>query len=327
MDSSEIEKRRRAYEREDRVYDLQPSEAEKRELLYETEEKLWKLIKNKLWWSTVIVGVFGVLGVLGGVLGVPLLIHTLVERAVERVAATPLNETKKEYAQAHLMAELAKKGASDAMDAAGQAKTQVQDLTSRAAGVEERYGLLTERINAEWKNATLRSTDQFKAAQERISRLEALVKKIGAENEDSRKAYADYKKQIDEITAETAKSQQRFAENSQYTVLISYSSEQRPLAQKVQSALANKGFKAQLLPLGAPGPIDPATGELSTGNSLTYSPESEMKAQEILTLIKSFIKDVRLRLREPPKIPSVPGRPTPPPAEIFKNQFFITLGS
>jgi hypothetical protein len=47
MDSSEIEKNRQAYEREDRVPDLQPSEAEKRELLYKLENELVERFKKR----------------------------------------------------------------------------------------------------------------------------------------------------------------------------------------------------------------------------------------------------------------------------------------
>jgi hypothetical protein len=317
MDSSEIEKRRQAYEREDRVYDLQPSEVEKRKLLYELEDELRKLIRRHAWW----IFILGSTVVLGA-------IYTSVKIVVDQVAATPLKEIQKNYAQAELMAERAKKGASDAMDAAGQANAQVEDLKGKATGVEKRFGLVTEQINAEAKNAAARSNLDFKATQERISRLEALVKKIGDENEATRKAYADYKKQIDEITAETARNQKRFAENSQYTVAIFFFPDQRPLAQKVQNVLANVGFKATLAagpPPGVLGSTDPATGEQSKGNTLRYSPDNEMKAQEISALIKPIIKDVRL-LAEPPKIPTPPGQtpPTPPP-EFFRNTFFINL--
>jgi hypothetical protein len=323
MDSSESEKRRQTYEREDRVPDLQPSEVEKRTLLYELEDELRKLIRRRFW-----IFLF-----FGAVVG-----YGAIKLVVEQVAATPLKEIQKEYAQAQLMAELAKKGASDAMDAAGQVNAQlslrqkdVDDLQQKAKVVEKQFGLVTEQINAAAKNAEVRSGQDFQANQERISRLEALVKKIGQENEASRKAYADYKEQIDKITAETARQQKRFAENSRYTVVISSSPEQRPLAEKVQNELAIVGFKASLIPVpppGVPASTDPATGEPWKGNHLTYSPESEMKAQEILALIKPIVKDVRLRLWEPPKIPRVPGGPPIPlPPEMFRNQFSINLGS
>jgi hypothetical protein len=324
MDSPEIEKHTPAYEREDRV-DLPPSEVEKRKLLYELDDELRKLFKRRFWIITIIVAI-------AGVVGVPWAISTFVQRTVEQVAGVPLKAIEKNMMQAELLTDRAKKDASDAMGAAAEAKSQVEALKGKAAGVEKEFGLVTERINAEAKNAALRSTQDFKANQDRIARLETLVKQIGDENEATRKAYADYKKEIDRITAETDRNQKRFAENSQYSVLINYySSEQRPLAQQVQNVLANVGFKAALLPLfssAVPGATDPATGEPWKGNSLTYSPESEMKAQEILPLIKPIIKDVRLRLREPPKMPSIPGRPPlPPPPEIYRNQFSIILGS
>ena len=73
---------------------------------------------------------------------------------------------------------------------------QVEDLKGKATGVEKQFGLVKEQISAEGKNAALRSGQDFKAIQERISGLEALVKKIGDENDATRKATADYAKQV-----------------------------------------------------------------------------------------------------------------------------------
>jgi predicted phage tail protein len=278
-----------------------------------------------------------------GVLGA---IYPIVQAVVERVAATPLKEIEKKYAQAELLADRAKKAASDAAGAADQATTQaaqattqvssltkgVQDLRDRATGVEKQFGLVGDQI-AEANNTAARRQTDFKATQDRLAKLEALVKNIGAENEASRNAYAEYKKEIDKVTAETARQQKRFAENSQYAVIIASSPEQRPLAEKVQNELAVMGFKASLMglpttapPAGLPGPSwGPST---DPGNTLTYPPDSEMKAQEILAVIKHIIKDVRLRSAEPPKIPPPPGQTataSPPPA--YRFPFFLTLRS
>jgi hypothetical protein len=279
MDSSEIEKRRRAYEHEDRVYDLQPSEAEKRELLHELQDGVWKFVKERAWWISVLVAI-----------GVPVLIYTVVERIVDQRAATPLKAVEKNLTQAELLAERAKKAASDATGAADQATSQVssltkglEDLQQKAAGVEKQFGLVTERINAEGKNAALRSSQDFKAVQERIASLEALVKKIGDENDATRKATAEYAKKVSVLESQIERNQKRFAENSQYTVLISFVPEQKAIAQEVQNVLANIGFKA-------------STTESSTerkSNYLLYLARDETKAQEILELIKPILKDVR----------------------------------
>jgi hypothetical protein len=95
----------------------------------------------------------------------------------------------------------------------------------------------------------------------------------------------------------------------------------------VQNELAVVGFKASLLSLPPPAALalapPPGVYVPSTdpGNTLTYPPDGEMKAQEILAVIKHIIKDVRLHPGESPKPP--PGRTSPP----IKFPFFLTLRS
>jgi hypothetical protein len=337
MDSSDIEMRRQIWEREDRVNHMEPSEVQKRTLLYELEDHLKKLFLRRAW----ILGIVGIFG-----------LYILARFVVEQYAATPLKEIEKKYAQAELLADQigkkyaqaelladrAKKAASDAQGAADQATTQAAQATTQMSSLTKGVQDLADQI-AEGKNAAGRSNLDSQATQQRISRLEALVKNISAENEVTRKAYAHYKKQIDKITAETASNQKRFAENSRYTVLIVSSPEQRPLAEKVQNELADVGFKASLLglppvaaPAGAPPgwvpPWPPWGPSTDPGNTLTYTPDNEMKAQEILARIKPILKDVRLESKEPPKIPPPPGQTatvSPPPS--YRLPFYITLRS
>src|SRR5215831_14199963 len=133
MDSSEIEKRTRAYELEDRVPDLQPSEAEKRELLHETEEKLLKLFKRRFWWA-FFIGVAAIWG------------------AIKVVVDVPLKDVEKKLAQAEFAADRAKTDAATAEGALAQMNAQlslrqkdVQDLQEKVKDIEKRFGLATEQ--------------------------------------------------------------------------------------------------------------------------------------------------------------------------------------
>src|SRR5262249_16257433 len=185
MDSPEIEKST-VYECEDRVYDPQPSEVEKRELLYETHAKLLKLFKQQFWWVFILAA-----SIVGG------LIYSIAYTVVDRFAAVPLKAVEKNLAQAELLAERVKAAQTAAEGALAQMNAQLslrqkdaQDLQEKFTDVDKQFAFFTERMNAEWKNAALRSTQDFKAAQDRIARLETLVKQIGDENKDTRKAYA-----------------------------------------------------------------------------------------------------------------------------------------
>lgn len=133
----------------------------------------------------------------------------------------------------------------------------------------------------------MRSPRDFDAVQIRIAALEVLVK-IGEDNAATRKATAEYAKQIATLESKVEQEQKRFSENSAYTVSISFN-QKKAIATGLQGRLTALGFRAfaQELPL------------LGRGNVLTYTEEGEAKAQEVLTLIKPIVKDVQAKKTPP----------------------------
>lgn len=303
---------------------MDPDEVDKRRLLYEIEDRLWELVKRRAW----IIGVIGV----GGIWG-------LVHFTVRQVADRPLQDLQKQLVQAEILADRAKGAAAAASGAADQVTGQlaslqasIQSLKDQAKGVEDQFRLVSERINADAKNAALRSEKDFSAAQQRISALEALVKKIGEENEATRKATADYAKKVAALESKIEKEQKRFAENSAYTVWIQFIPDKKSLAQEVQSRLASAGFKAPLSEI-LKLVIEFFPGA-SKGTSLAYLPQSESKAQEVLALIRPILKDVQTRklAERPEKLPDTPTKiPWVKEFSLFRSygeptNIFLTLG-
>jgi hypothetical protein len=259
---------------------MDADEAEKRKLLYEIEDELWKLLRRRAW-----------IGVLIGAGG----LWAAVNFAVREVADRPLQDVRNQLMKAEFLVERVGAAAAAASGVADQVKTQlasltvsIQSLKDEAKGVEERFGVVRERISAEAKNAALRSEKDFSAVQQRIVALEALVKRFGEENEATRKATADYARKIAELESKIEKEQKRFAENSTYTIWISFIPDKKALALELQSRLASVGFKALFTPsLGMAIP--------PKGSSLNFVPQSEPKVQEVLALIRPVVKDIEAR--------------------------------
>jgi hypothetical protein len=263
---------------------MDADEVEKRKLLYEMEDELWNLIKRRAWVVVVLGSVIGFAGIWG-----------MVQFVVSHVAEQPLRALEKNLAQAELLAERAKNAAVAASGSADKVTAEVSSLTAgiqglkdEAKGVEGQFRLVIERINAEAKSAAIRSDKDFAAAQQRISALEALVKKIGEENEATRKATVDYAKKIAALEAQIEQEQKRFAENSLYSITIRFGPEKRGLAQQVQSRLSALGFKAPISELPERMPVE------RKGNVLQYSSQSEKKVQEVVALIRPLVKDVEV---------------------------------
>jgi hypothetical protein len=261
---------------------MDAEEIEKRKLLYEVEDELWKLVKRRAW---IIIALGSLIG-LGGIV-------VVVQLVVSRVAEQPLRALEKNLAQAELLAERAKSAAVAASGSADQVTADITSLTvsiqglrAQAKGVEDQFRLVIERINAEARSAAIRSEKDFAAAQQRISALESLVKRIGQENDATRKATADYAKKIASLEAQIEQEQKRFAENSLYTISIRFAPEKRSIAQQIQARLAALGFKAVVTDVSLKFPPE------SKGNVLRYPPGSEKKAQEVLAIIRPVVNEV-----------------------------------
>lgn len=268
---------------------ITPKEVKKRALLYEMEDHFWSLVKRGVVPFAAVLTVVGA----GG-------IWIAVELIVQRVAETPLRELQKEVVRAEVQADAAKRASDAAKTSSEQVtaglntlNTTLQGLTEQAKAVELQFRLVTDQINAASDNARLRSQRDFDAVQRRIAALEALVKQIGEESAASRKATAEYARQIAALESKVEREQKRFAENSEYTVLIFFDPSRKALATELQSRLAALGFRA---------PVHELPAKAFKGNALTYHEQSDAKAQEVLALLKPVVKDVQGKKAKPPEI-------------------------
>jgi len=288
---------------------MDDEEIKKRRLLYEVEDELWRLIKRRAWIVVVFLALVGV----GG-------LWAAVHVTVRQVADGPLKDLQRQLIQAELQAESARKANAEATTAANQARADltslqgtIQALRNEAKSVEDKFGLVSQQIDAAAKNAALRSQRDFNAVQERISALETLVKRIGDENAATRQAAAEYAKQIAALENKFDREQKRFAENSAYSISIFAVSEKRVLAQEIQRRLASVGFRVTLSEL--PLKVDKTT--------LTYHEKNEAKAKEILSMLGTSLKDVQLigisskkPLAEAPKLSTL---------DLFKSDGWSSL--
>lgn len=255
-------------------------EVKKRTVLYEMEDELWRLVKRRVW---IFVITFAVIGASG--------IWAIVHFTVQQVADRPLKDLQKQLVNADVQVEGAKTAATASRKAADEAtmslaalQASIQGLRDQAKAVENQFTLVSQQINAASENAARRSQQDFNAVQQRIAGLEALVKKIGEENDATRKATADYAKQVAALETRVEREQKRFAENSGYTVSIFFDPSKKALATELQSRLAALGFRAPVHEVRA-----------LKGNSLTYQSQSDVKAQEVLALLKPVVKDVQVK--------------------------------
>jgi hypothetical protein len=147
----------------------------KRKILYELEDEIWALLKRKAWIAVFVVGIVGI----GG-------IWATVHYTVQQVADGPLRDLQKQLVHAEIQADAAKRANATASNAAEQVRSNLdalqgslRSLGEQAKGVEVKFTLVSQQIDASSKNAALRSQRDFNAVQERIAALEVLVKKIG----------------------------------------------------------------------------------------------------------------------------------------------------
>lgn len=264
-------------------------EVRKRDLLYGMEDELWKLIKRRV----ITAGILVVVIAAGG-------LWVAVELVVQRVAETPLRDFQKEVIRAEVQADAAKRASDGAKASAEQLSAgletlnkTLQALNEQARAVGQQFAQQQQEIDAASRNAALRSQRDFNIIQQRIRELETLVRKIGDENDATRKATVEYAKQVAALETKIEKEQKRFAENSEFTLSIAYDPSKKALATEAQNRLTIAGFRVTVR--------ESKTLAGIKGNSLLYQTQSEAKAQDVVALMKPLIKDLQVR-----KVPSDP---------------------
>jgi hypothetical protein len=266
------------------LYDL-----EKLRILRDMEDELWALAKRRGWMVLLIVGLVGI----GGVWA---LVNQLVARAIER----PIEESRARIIDMQVQTELTKRAGAAAGSVADQASGQLKVLTTaieglqrQADGVNTQFKLVTGQIDAATRNAAIRSTNDFKALQDRIAGLEKLVKTIAEDSQASKRAALEYEKKLAALQSQIENEQRRFAENSKYVVTVSYVKPKRDIASQVQARLSALGFRVSVVS----DDFYPFSGFSKTTKpsqtTLTYPPDTESKAQEITEAIKPLVGEIR----------------------------------
>lgn len=273
---------------------MTPKEAKATVAAHDLEDRFWGLVRRR-----IVIGGIAVLLVGAGAGWIA------IEHVVQRAVETPLRELQREVVRAEVQADGAKRANETAKASAEQLTAgldalnrTLQGLGERAEAINTQFIRVDEQINAAAKNANLRSQRDFNAIQLRIAGLEALVKRIGEENTATRKAAADYAKQVATLEAKIEREQKRFAENSAYTISIFFDPSRRALANELQGRLTAVGFRA---------PTHETPGQTGK-NLLTYHGESEAKAQEVLGLVQPIVRDLQATKAPPVKpVPALKG--------------------
>jgi hypothetical protein len=257
-----------------------PITPQQRAALFELEDEFWGLVRRRI----VVTGLVAlIIGAGGG--------WAVIELVVQRNVETPLRDLQKELVRAEMQAqgarsasETARASAEQVTSTANALKDTLQDLGQQASSVEERYKAVRAEIDAASQTERRRSQQDSVAIQQRITALEALVRRLADDNVASRNATADYQRKITELEQKVEGEKKRFADNSGYTVSIVFDPSRKNLATEVQARLAVLGFRA---------PLHEQPANAVKGNTLTYQPSSEAKAQEVISALKPLVKDIQ----------------------------------
>jgi hypothetical protein len=205
--------------------------------------------------------------------------------------------TDTEIRAAQKAANLAEEKGNRAGSAAEEAKRIIDGygrtmgaLQSDAARVQTQFLEMKQRLDAESANAKARADKGLKEATARLSRLEELVAKVSQDSQASRQAITSYKADLERIQTAAEAERKRFAENSEYSVVVAYTDKNRSAAEAATVMLTKAGFKASKLRL----PVDKKELVpwflIPEANLIVHTADAATKAAEVRGLIAPLVK-------------------------------------
>lgn len=269
------------------------------QVLHEVQGELLAWGKRRFW---VISFVVVAVGALGGYAFIKETVRSFVEREVGKVE----RETREASKAAVLAQDSAAKARAATEEAAKQAETYgrtVGALQERAKEVDALFLGVRQRVDAESGSLKVRAEKDVKEISDRLNRLDELVASLAKESQASRQALDAYRKELAEMKASAQAERGRFAANAEYRVTVYFNDKTKNLSDRVVERLRQAGFKTSAQAMKEVAEILPklpsiAGPRVTAVNSITYTPDAKMKAEEVRDLVAPLVLAGRLKLVE-----------------------------
>jgi len=198
----------------------------------ELQDEILKWAQTRFW---ILAGVSALVGFFG------------IRSFMRELVAAELKDAMRASAEANAAAAQGKDAVKEVRAEAARYSTTVAELTAAARTVNQKFGELASRIDAEGTRSVAAADLKISAIDVRLSELRGMVEVLAKDSEGTRKALAEFEARRRQAEQSVASTQAEFHENSTFRVgVVSHgpgSPTEKP-ALEVVDALSKLGFKA-----------------------------------------------------------------------------------
>lgn len=197
----------------------------------ELQDEILKWAQTRFW---ILAGVSALVGFFG------------IRAFMRELVASELKDAMRASAEANAAAAQGKDVVKEVRAEAAKYSTTVEELTTAATTVNQKFNELSSRIDAEGTRTVAAADLKISAIDLRLSELRGMVEVLAKDSEGTRKALAEFEARRKQAEQSVAFTQVEFDENSTFSVLIGSRtgkpSTEEPVARTVD-ALSKLGFK------------------------------------------------------------------------------------
>jgi len=198
----------------------------------ELQDEILKWAQTRFWILAVVSVVIGFFG---------------VRSLVREMLSSELKDAMRASAEANAAAAQGKDAVKEVRAEAARYSATVEELSTAARTVNEKFGELSSRIDAEGTRSVAAADLKISAIDLRLSELRGMVELLAKDSEGTRKALAEFEARRRQAEQSVATTQAEFDENSTFKVEVvghGPGSQTEESALRIVDALSKVGFKA-----------------------------------------------------------------------------------
>lgn len=243
---------------------------QKVKILQELQEEILKWAQTRFW-------AIAIISVLIGFFGVRALVREMLSAEVK--------DAMRASVEAQAAATQGREAIKDVRSEASKYKELVQELTTTARNVDEKFQEMKSRIDAEGTRTSAAADLKITALDKQLVQIREIVLDLAKESAQSRESLLEHEKRLAEVRKSAASGQAEFEDNSRVRVVVvghAPGSKSQLLGAKITNALSQMGFKASE---GKWAEGTPQHNEIT----IDYTPVGDQKVEVIKHVIENLI--------------------------------------
>lgn len=246
--------------------------------LQELQDEILKWAQTRFWFIAIISVLVGFFG---------------VRALVREMLAAEVKDAMRASVEAQAAATQGREAIKDVRSEASKYKDMMEELTTTARNVDEKFQEMKSRIDAESTRTSAGADLKITALDKQLVEIREIVLGLAKESARSRESLQEYERRLSEVRQSAASGQAEFEDNSRVRVIVvshAPGSKTQVFGAKISNALSQMGFKASE---GKWAESTPEHDQIS----IDYTPRADGKIEAVKQVVEDLISKEQYGVR------------------------------